>query len=225
MAFFKDDDKKQIEALLKEKMTEKVELDLFIKKNSKILIPGKPAEECPYCDAIVEMFEELSVISDKIGYTVHEIGNETEKDASAGVEHVPAIVFNGRKKGRMVFYGIPSGYEFASLLEVLGAVSSGDNPVFTPEMVSWLEGLEKELDFKVFVTPTCPYCPAAAVSALLAAKLNKKISAEVYEVSEFSEVGRKYHVEGVPKTVINDKIEIVGGYPENTLREKIENEL
>lgn len=225
MAFFKEDDRKQITAILKEKMSGKVGVDLFIKKDSRILIPGRAEEECPYCESLVEMFAELSGLSDDLEYRVHVLGEDAAADKDFGVTEVPAIVFNGKKKGRMIFYGIPSGYEFASLLEVLGAVSSGKESVFSPEMSAYLETLDKKLDFKVFVTPSCPYCPAAALSALLAARLNENISAEVYEVSEFSEIGQKYHVEGVPKTVINERVEIVGGYPESVLREKIENEL
>lgn len=60
MAFFKEDDRKQIKTILKEKMSGRIVADLFIKKDSRILIPGRAEEECPYCESLVEMFEELS---------------------------------------------------------------------------------------------------------------------------------------------------------------------
>ena len=40
------------------------------------------------------------------------------------------------------------------------------------------------------------------------------ISADAIEATEFMELTRKYRVTGVPKTVINDQIEIMGGLPE-----------
>jgi hypothetical protein len=34
------------------------------------------------------------------------------------------------------------------------------------------------------------------------------------EATEFPDLARKYHVTGVPKTVVNDQIEILGALPE-----------
>lgn len=34
------------------------------------------------------------------------------------------------------------------------------------------------------------------------------------EVSEFPEMAQRYHIYGVPKTVINDQVEFEGGVPE-----------
>jgi hypothetical protein len=43
---------------------------------------------------------------------------------------------------------------------------------------------------------------------------NPMISADAIEATEFMELTRKYRVTGVPKTVVNDEIEIMGGLPE-----------
>lgn len=43
---------------------------------------------------------------------------------------------------------------------------------------------------------------------------NEHITADVVEVSEFIDMAQRYRVQGVPKTVINDRIEIVGAVPE-----------
>ena len=43
---------------------------------------------------------------------------------------------------------------------------------------------------------------------------NPMISADAIEATEFMELTRKYRVTGVPKTVVNDQIEIMGGLPE-----------
>jgi len=222
MGIFKEEDRQEIAKVLKDKVRSEVHVDLFIKKGTKIIIPGKDPSECPYCETLVEMFTELEEIDSRLTHTVHDMAEEEKKAAEMGVENVPAIVFNGKKEGQLIFYGIPSGYEFASLLETLGAVSGEDSPLFSPEMQEYLKKITSPVNLKVFVTPSCPYCPSAALSALMAAKLNKNIKAEVYEVTEFPAVGDHYKVEGVPKTVINETEEIVGGYPEQSLKEKIE---
>ncbi len=48
------------------------------------------------------------------------------------------------------------------------------------------------------------------------AMANPKVIAEVVEVNEFPDLARRYQVRGVPKTVINDKVEFLGGVPEET---------
>ena len=43
---------------------------------------------------------------------------------------------------------------------------------------------------------------------------NEHITADKVEVSEFIDMVQRYRVQGVPKTVVNDRIEIVGAVPE-----------
>ncbi len=43
---------------------------------------------------------------------------------------------------------------------------------------------------------------------------NPRVRAEVIEASEFPDLSRRYQVMGVPKTVINDSAEFVGGVPD-----------
>ncbi len=43
---------------------------------------------------------------------------------------------------------------------------------------------------------------------------NEHVTADVVEVSEFIDMAQRYRVQGVPKTVVNDRIEIVGALPE-----------
>jgi len=40
------------------------------------------------------------------------------------------------------------------------------------------------------------------------------IRADAIEATEFMDLSRKYHVTGVPKTIVNETIEIMGGLPE-----------
>ncbi len=55
---------------------------------------------------------------------------------------------------------------------------------------------------------------------LLAHKLafaNEHITADMVEVSEFPHLASRYQVYGVPRTVINEVIQIEGAVPENVL--------
>ncbi len=41
-----------------------------------------------------------------------------------------------------------------------------------------------------------------------------KVTGDVVEASEFPDMVQKYQVSGVPKTVVNDRVEFVGAQPE-----------
>lgn len=43
---------------------------------------------------------------------------------------------------------------------------------------------------------------------------NPHITADAVDAQEFFELSRRYRVTGVPKTIVNDEIEILGGLPE-----------
>ena len=44
---------------------------------------------------------------------------------------------------------------------------------------------------------------------------NPNITAFAVEATEFPDLARKYRITGVPKTVVNDQIEILGGIPQD----------
>ena len=44
---------------------------------------------------------------------------------------------------------------------------------------------------------------------------NPNITADAIEAMEFMDLTRKYRVTGVPKTIVNETIEILGGIPED----------
>ena len=50
---------------------------------------------------------------------------------------------------------------------------------------------------------------------------SSKVTAEVVDAGEFPDMARRFSVGPVPKTVINEQIELVGALPEAFLLEKI----
>ena len=109
-----------------------------------------------------------------------------------------------------------------------------------PEVVEEVKKIDKPLHLQVFVTPTCPYCPRAVLTAFKFAMLNENITADMIEATEFQELSMHYQVQGVPKTIINDdwieeeddgeilrypKWSVVGAVPEATLLEKVKEAL
>ena len=49
---------------------------------------------------------------------------------------------------------------------------------------------------------------------------NPLITAYAVEAIQFPDLARRYHVSGVPKTVVNEEIEILGGLPQDAFVEQ-----
>ena len=70
-----------------------------------------------------------------------------------GIDKIPAIAVVGEKDYGIRFFGIPSGYEFSSLIESIKLASSGEAQL-SPAGIEFIEGLEEPVHIQVYVTPT-----------------------------------------------------------------------
>jgi predicted DsbA family dithiol-disulfide isomerase len=50
--------------------------------------------------------------------------------------------------------------------------------------------------------------------------VSPNITAYAVEATEFPDLARKYQVSGVPKTVVNDRVEILGALPQDAYIEQ-----
>lgn len=178
--------------------------------------------ECQYCRETRQLLTELSEVSNKFELTVKNFVNDKDDADKYGVDKIPATVLldeNDKDYG-IKFYGIPSGYEFSSLLEGLKLLGTGKTglPV---ELENQIRAIDKDVHMQVFVTPTCPYCPQAVVTAHKFSYLNEKIKGEMVEATEFPHLSQKYNVRGVPRTVINESTYLEGAAPESMVLSKI----
>lgn len=145
--------------------------------------------------------EELNLVLDR------------ERAAQYGIELVPSIVLlKDGSDARMRFVGAPAGYEFTSLIEAV-ALAGSDGSGLQESSKALLAARQSPLDIKVFVTPTCVYCPRAVTLAHRMASESPFVTATCVEATEFPELSRQYRVTGVPKTVAGE-IEILGAMPE-----------
>ncbi len=195
-----------------------VKIDFFTQKELDIVVPGR--QPCAYCKPTRELLQELAALSDLLSLRVHILEDEREEAAKFGVERIPGIVLRGRDGAFPKFYGMPGGTEFPSFLDTIVDVSR-NQVLLSQESVKSLRKLKEDVRVKVFVTPTCPYCPGMARTAFQMTLANPRVKAEVIEVNEFPELARRYDVKAVPLTVIEDRIAIPGAVPEKALVEQV----
>jgi len=151
MALISDKDREAIQKHFEEQLESNVQITMFTERSSPIIIPGK--EVCETCDQTQELLEEVAATSDKIALDVHEIGESREKAAELGIDRVPAFVVSGAGKGRVRFFGIPSGYEFSAFIEDLVDVSRGSTDL-SADTRGYIQSLNQDVNIKVFTTPT-----------------------------------------------------------------------
>lgn len=195
-----------------------VKIDLFTQRELDIYVPGR--QPCAYCKPTREMLQELAALSDLISLRVHILEEAREDAAKLGVDRIPGIVLRGRDSARLKFYGMPGGMEFASFVETIVDVSRGES-LLSQESRRALKKLKEEVTVRVFVTPTCPYCPQMARLAYHLALANPRVYPEVIEVNEFPDLAERYGVKAVPLTVIADRVAIPGAVPEQVLVEQL----
>lgn len=206
---------------LDEEMKEKVTLFFFTQEPSRLIVPNHlKGQECMFCKETRELLKEVSTLSDKIELTIYDFVGDKEKAAEYGIDKIPATIILGQKDYGLRFFGIPSGYEYSSLIEAILDVSKGKTEL-SQKTRETLKTIDKDIHLQVFVTPTCPYCSLAVRLGHQFALESPRIRADMVESTEFPHLAHKYNVFGVPKTVINENIFIDGAVPEETFLENV----
>jgi len=170
---------------------------------------------CPSCADTESLLRELVATNEHLDLEVHDVAGEPALAEEFEIERVPATLIAGPgAQGSLRVFGLPSGYEFATLLEDLIDVSSGVDDL-SAEAHEALDNLDREVHLQVFVTPTCPHCPSAARTAHKLAMASPRVTADVIVANDFPELAERYDVTAVPKVVIDDERGFVGALPED----------
>lgn len=109
--------------------------------------------ECQYCKETRELVQEVSALSDNVSVEVYDLVKDQAVAESLGIDKVPAIAVIGKKDYGIRMFGIPSGYEFGSLIESIKLVSDGESGL-AAETREQVAKLTKPVNIQVFITPT-----------------------------------------------------------------------
>ena len=108
----------------------------------------------PEAEQVKRLVDELAALEPRIAAESWNFVLDTEKVASLNIQRIPAIAILGATKDYGIrMYGLPSGYEFGSLVDAILDVSSGDSGLSAPTREA-LSALERPIHVQVFSTPT-----------------------------------------------------------------------
>jgi len=109
--------------------------------------------ECQYCKETHELVEEVAALSDQLSMEVYDFVADKAVADQFGIDKIPAIAVVGAKDYGIRLFGIPSGYEFGTLIEDIKLASEGDSGL-APETRAAVARLTKPVQIQVFITPT-----------------------------------------------------------------------
>jgi len=207
--------REQVKEMFKE-LKNPVRLLVFT-QDSLITVPGL---ECETCKDNRLLMEEVASLSDKVSVEIVDFMKDKERVAEYKIDKIPATVIQGEKDHGIRMYGMPAGYEFPTLLSAIRNISMASSEL-SDDSKEKIKKITKPVHIQVFVTLTCPYCASAAGLAHRMALENEQIRADVVNAQEFPQLGQRYNVFAVPKTVVNETISFEGALPEDKFVDRV----
>jgi glutaredoxin-like protein len=211
-------------SLLNDDIRQQVRDEFANMTNSVKMVMFTQEMECQYCAETRSLIEEVAELSDKISVEVYNQITDKEITEQYNIDKIPAVAIvadgDDAKDYGIRLYGIPSGYEFSTLIGDIVMVSQRESGL-DEKTKQYIKDLEAPLHMQVFVTPTCPYCPGAVRLAHMMAMESDMVVGDMVEATEFPHLSQKYQVMGVPRTVINENTFVEGAVPEQMLVDKV----
>ncbi|SPF39603.1 FAD-dependent pyridine nucleotide-disulphide oxidoreductase [Syntrophobacter sp. SbD1] len=161
--------------------------------------------------AAMDLLRSFKKISDKIELSEFDLSGQEAKKWN--VTSSPTLIFDADRYS-IRYLGVPYGEEGRTLVGMIlllgfrtGNLSEQSRKV--------MEKIGSKREIKVFVSPTCPYCPDQAVNAVKAAIERPDIvSLEIIDIQSNQEIANRYSAFSVPQTFANDVLIAYGAQPE-----------
>lgn len=150
MPLLNDQDAAFLRTRFAEEMVHDVRLVFFAPSLGGLALPGEDYEMVEYTRQILK---DLAELSERITLEEHSLVSEPALAARYGITRTPATAVVGQRDFGVRFYGMPAGYEFVTLVDVVLDASKGRAPV-SPQTAEALAGLTEDVHLQVFVTPT-----------------------------------------------------------------------
>ena len=108
---------------------------------------------CQFCRETAQILEEVAALSDLISVVTYNFVTDKEVAEQFGIDKIPATIVMSDTDYGIRFYGIPSGYEFTSLVEDIVDVSRGSSGLSEASLKA-ISDIQDPLHIQVYITPT-----------------------------------------------------------------------
>jgi len=141
-------------ALIRDDVAAQLKAEFESLQNPVRLVVFSQTMADPESEQVRRLVEELAALDDRLTAEPVNFVLDQERVAQLGIARTPAVAILGAEKDYGIrFYGLPSGYEFGTLVDAVLDVSSGDSGLSEPTRTA-LAGLARPVHVQVFSTPT-----------------------------------------------------------------------
>jgi len=174
-----------------DKMPSDIPLLLFVEKGGDDVFAQASRQ-------VIRAFRE---ISDRITLREYDLGHELAQRYN--ITSSPTILIDPERFS-IRWLGAPMGEEARTFLEAILLAGHGSG-----QMSEQSSGVLKKLDtprqVKIFVSPTCPYCPQQAINGVKAAiEKPDLVSVDIIDIQSETELANQYSAHSVPQAFAND---------------------
>ncbi|MGD2187126.1 MAG: FAD-dependent oxidoreductase [Desulfobacterales bacterium] len=157
---------------------------------------------------VIRAFRELS---SKITLREYDLDHELAKKWN--VTHSPTLLI-APERYSIKWLGAPMGEEARTFLEILILVGLGKSQL-SEQSLKVIHRIDSTRQIKIFVSPTCPYCPQQAINAVKAAiEMPDLMFLEIVDIQSEPELADQYSAQSVPQAFANDVLIGQGAQPE-----------
>ena len=152
MPIISPQDRQTLEERFRKELKRKITLKLFTSQLAgQLFVPGR---ECATCPQTQQILEELTSLSPMLELEMVDFYSQSQAAREVGVERIPAIVMSrGEEASGVRYYGMPSGYEFVTIIESAIELSKPRTSL-SAETRKKLQLVDEDVHIQVFVTPT-----------------------------------------------------------------------
>jgi len=175
-----------------------------------LLFTGKDRDDV-FAQATRQVIRAFRELSPRITLKEYDLGHELARRHNV-VSSPTLLIAPGRYNIRWL--GAPMGEEARTFLETLILVGTGKSQLSEASR-KVIRRIDQPRQIKVFVSPTCPYCPQQAVNAVKAViELPEQLSLEIIDIQAEPELANQYSAQSVPQAFANDVLIGHGAQPE-----------
>lgn len=206
--------RRQVAALLAQRLRGPVALELWTQAASPLVVPGRAP--CRGCGPAEEVARTLAALHPAVTLTRYDRDRHADRARAAAVEFLPTLDVRGRRvpagRAGLRFVGVPGGPLLGAFLDALAFVSAADGGL-SRDGRTVAEAIEDAHHLRLWLSPADPFSPFLLRLAAGIAAQQPRIRLEAVAIAEFPEVAGARGITHVPAVEV-DGLRAVGLFSE-----------
>jgi len=174
-----------------------------MKNDIPLLLFTEKAREDAFAQANRQVIRAFRELTDRITLREYDLGHDMARKLNVTVS--PTLVI-APDQYNIRWIGAPMGEEARTFLELMLLVGSGNGNA-SEQSRKVLERIDSPRHVKVFISPSCPYCPQQAVNGAKAAVARPDlVSLELIDIQCRPDIAQQYAAHSVPVAYANETL-------------------